>query len=394
MKHIVAATFLTLSCILHIQMQEACAQNAKHIIIDSSNNLHLDDEYFYLPLPISQKKKEVQLLREYVLERIKPRTSTDIEAFADIVTWVHERWKHDGSMSPGKLSTLEILQAAETGRTFSCIEYSRVFTDILHSLGYVCRIIGVTNSDIAYGGMGVSHTLCEAWSNELNKWVMIDPQFGYMMQKKGEYLHYVELHHLLSDKSQNQIDIVSFDENSIPKKINDKSKDTYIHFIKRYNAYLLFDMKINAQEVMYVLPLHSKEQFMTSQGGNSKPLIFLSDSKDAYFNVNRSHLLFEFNIPSGDVASIVAGDSVKSQEDFQERMSRQLAIPDFTVHLTNNTPWFSHYEMKMNGETSWNKVTGHSIQVKLRDGNNVISLRTVNQAGRTGALTMMHIRYQ
>jgi hypothetical protein len=93
MKHIVAATFLTLSCILHIQMQEACAQNAKHIIIDSSNNLHLDDEYFYLPLPISQKKKEVQLLREYVLERIKPRTSTDIEAFADIVTWVHERWE-------------------------------------------------------------------------------------------------------------------------------------------------------------------------------------------------------------------------------------------------------------------------------------------------------------
>ncbi|MFM8280100.1 MAG: transglutaminase domain-containing protein [Bacteroidota bacterium] len=394
MKEFFSRLLLALITLLYIHVQELQAQHEKHIIIDSSNNTILDEAYFYLPLPISQKKKEIQSLREYVLERVKPRTSSDIDAFADILSWVHTRWKHDGSMSPNTMSSIEILQAAESGRSFSCIEYSRVFTDILHSLGYICRIIGVTNADIAYGGMGVSHTLCEAWSSDLNKWIMIDPQFGYLLQKKGEYINYYELYQALTSKSQHQIDIIAHEETALGKKVNDRLKETYIDFIKRYNAYLMFDMKINAKDVMYVLPLSMKGQFLTSQGGNSKPLIFLSDEKDVYFNVNRSHLLFDFNIPSGDVASIVAGDSVKSQEDFHEQMSNHLAIPDFTVYLTNNSPWFSHYEMKLNSEDSWKKITGSSLQVLLRDGKNMIQLRSVNQTGRTGVITTMHIRYQ
>lgn len=366
----------------------------KKIIIDSSNNHHLDDAFFYLPLPISQKKKEIQILREYVLQRVKPRTSTDIEAFADILAWVHSRWKHDGSMSPSGMSSIDVLQSAEQGRSFSCIEYAKVYTDILHSLGYVCRIIGVTNVDIAYGGMGVSHTLCEAWSDELNKWVMIDPQFGYMLQKKGVYINYHELFQSLTNKQSSIIDVIMNDDIKKFSKIDDKSKQTYIDFIKRYVAYMMFDMKINGKDIMYVLSLEKQDQFMTSQGGNSKPLMFLSHSKEAYFNVNRTHLLFEFNTPSADVASIVAGDSVASQEDFLRRMSENQAIPDFTVHLSNNTPWFLNYEVNINGEQAWNKVTGHSMQLKLREGKNTISVRSVNQAGRTGVITTMHIRYQ
>lgn len=105
-------------------------------------------------------------------------------------------------------------------------------------------------------------------------------------------------------------------------------------------------------------------------------------------------MLFEFNTPSGDVSSIVATDSVSTQEAFKRAMLEQQAIPDFTVHLTNNAPWFSHYEISINGEQTWNKVTGHSFQVKLRDGKNAISVRSVNQAGRTGVITSMHFRYQ
>lgn len=385
---------LIFSVFTFVQALPVHSRPLKKIKVDSSNNHHLNDAFFYLPLPISQKKKETQILREYVLDRVKPRTSTDIDAFADILDWVHSRWEHDGSMSPSGMSSLDMLQSAEQGRSFSCIEYARVYTDILHSLGYICRIIGVTNADIAYGGMGVSHTLCEAWSDELNKWVMIDPQFGYMLQRKGEYINYHELIQSLTNKQISDIEIIMMDGMKKVVKINDKSEQTYIDFIKRYMAYMMFDMKVNAKEVMYVLPFGKQEQFMTSQGGNSKPLIFLHQVNEAYFNVNRTHMLFEFNTPSGDVSSIVATDSVSTQEAFKRAMSEQQAIPDFTVHLTNNAPWFSHYEININGEQTWNKVTGHSFQVKLRDGKNTISVRSVNQAGRTGVITSMHFRYQ
>ncbi|MFM7340279.1 MAG: hypothetical protein ACKO2H_09210, partial [Bacteroidota bacterium] len=89
MKEFFSRLLLALITLLYIHVQELQAQHEKHIIIDSSNNTILDEAYFYLPLPISQKKKEIQSLREYVLERVKPRTSSDIDAFADILSWVH-----------------------------------------------------------------------------------------------------------------------------------------------------------------------------------------------------------------------------------------------------------------------------------------------------------------
>lgn len=389
-----ASLVFALLSIMIVMQASTSANQPSEIIIDSSNNHVIDDQFFYLPLPISLKKQEVNLLRDYVFGQIQPRTASDIQAFGDILSWVHTRWKHDGKLSPGTMSTLAILQAAESGRSFSCIEYSKVFADILHSFGYVCRVIGVTDSNIAYGGMGVSHTLCEAWSDELNKWIVIDPQFGYMIQRNGQYINYHELYKSVQSNNYQDVHIEYHEQGMTGKSVSEQLRQQYLAFIKRYFSFIMFDMKVNSKDVMYVLPLGKHSQFLTSQGGNSKPLIFLQSVSQAYFNVNRTHLLFEFNIPSGDVSSIVGNEQVHSQEEYKQIISTQLAIPDFTVHLTNNAPWFSSYEMRLNGEQSWKKIDGHSFQLKLREGINAILVRTVNQAGRTGVITKMSLRYQ
>jgi hypothetical protein len=391
------STFLFCSFILtflsfeHIQLS---SKPLKKIIIDSSNNIALDDQHYYLSFPANFNKKQVQMLKEFIQQRLKPRIQSDIQAFGDILSWVNSRWDHDGSMSPANMSSMEILEAAENGRNFSCNEYANVFTDIMHSQGYVCRTIGVATADIAYGGMGVSHSLCEAWSNELNAWILIDPQFGLMIKHGKQYVNYLELQDLIAKKKEKELQFEHFDARKKTAKEKEELRKNYLDFIKQYNAYIMFNARQASKDVLHVLSLGEYSQFLTNQGGNTRPLIFLNSAEKAYYTLNRTHVLFDFNIPSGDAGSLSASDTALTQSAFMERMAETASIPDFTLNFSNNMPWFSYYEMRFNEENVWKKVSANSMKLILREGKNSIEVRAVNQAGIPGPITFMKIRYQ
>jgi hypothetical protein len=387
-------SLLTFSLILFSAQEYSFSKPLKKIIIDSTNNVALSDRHYYLSIPSAYNKKQVQMLKEFIQQRFKPKMQSDIQAFGEILSWVNSRWDHDGSMSPANMSSMEILEAAEQGRNFSCNEYANVFTDIMHSLGFVCRTIGVATSDIAYGGMGVSHSLCEAWSNDLNKWILIDPQFGLLIKQGNQYVNFAELQVLLSKKLDKSIQFEHFDIRKKTTKEREQLRTEYLEFIKQYNAYIMFNARLSGKDILHVLPLGSYPQFLTSQGGNTRPLIFLSTINDAYFSLNRTHMLFDFNIPSGDAGSVAAIDSNLTQELFMERMAETASIPDFTISFSNNMPWFSHYEMRFNEDDSWKKISGNTMKLLLRNGKNTIEVRSINQAGIAGPITFMKVRYQ
>ncbi|MEY3689137.1 MAG: hypothetical protein RIT37_699 [Bacteroidota bacterium] len=387
-------SLLTFSLILFSAQEYSFSKPLKKIIIDSTNNVSLSDRHYYLSIPSAYNKKQVQMLKEFIQQRFKPKMQSDIQAFGEILSWVNSRWDHDGSMSPANMSSMEILEAAEQGRNFSCNEYANVFTDIMHSLGFVCRTIGVATSDIAYGGMGVSHSLCEAWSNDLNKWILIDPQFGLLIKQGNQYVNFAELQVLLSKKLDKSIQFEHFDTRKKTTKEREQLRTEYLEFIKQYNAYIMFNARLSGKDILHVLPLGSYPQFLTSQGGNTRPLIFLSTINDAYFSLNRTHMLFDFNIPSGDAGSVAAIDSNLTQELFMERMAETASIPDFTISFSNNMPWFSHYEMRFNEDDSWKKISGNTMKLLLRNGKNTIEVRSINQAGIAGPITFMKVRYQ
>ncbi|MFM6956218.1 MAG: transglutaminase domain-containing protein [Ignavibacteria bacterium] len=387
-------SLLTFSLILFSAQEYSFSKPLKKIIIDSTNNVALSDRHYYLSIPSAYNKKQVQMLKEFIQQRFKPKMQSDIQAFGEILSWVNSRWDHDGSMSPANMSSMEILEAAEQGRNFSCNEYANVFTDIMHSLGFVCRTIGVATSDIAYGGMGVSHSLCEAWSNDLNKWILIDPQFGLLIKQGNQYVNFAELQVLLSKKLDKSIQFEHFDTRKKTTKEREQLRTEYLEFIKQYNAYIMFDARLSGKDILHVLPMGSYPQFLTSQGGNTRPLIFLSTINDAYFSLNRTHMLFDFNIPSGDAGSVAAIDSNLTQELFMEKMAETASIPDFTISFSNNMPWFSHYEMRFNEDDLWKKISGNTMKLLLRNGKNSIEVRSINQAGIAGPITFMKVRYQ
>jgi hypothetical protein len=156
----------------------------------------------------------------------------------------------------------------------------------------------------------------------------------------------------------------------------------------------MFNARQASKDVLHVLSLGEYSQFLTNQGGNTRPLIFLNSAEKAYYTLNRTHVLFDFNIPSGDAGSLSASDTALTQSAFMERMAETASIPDFTLNFSNNMPWFSYYEMRFNEENVWKKVSANSMKLILREGKNSIEVRAVNQAGIPGPITFMKIRYQ
>jgi hypothetical protein len=94
-------TFLISIGILFSFQEQTISKPLKKIIIDTSNNVSLDDQYYYLSVPAAYNKKQVQMLKEFIQQRFKPRMQSDIQSFGDILSWVNSRWDHDGAMSPG-----------------------------------------------------------------------------------------------------------------------------------------------------------------------------------------------------------------------------------------------------------------------------------------------------
>jgi hypothetical protein len=156
----------------------------------------------------------------------------------------------------------------------------------------------------------------------------------------------------------------------------------------------MYYARLNGRDVFHVLNLGNHSQFLTNQGANTTPLIFLNRLDQAYFSLNRTHILYEFNIPSGDANSVVASDTILTQESFIQKMAETASVPDFTVTCSNNMPWFGYYEMRLNDNTEWKKISGNSFKLILREGKNTIEIRSVNQAGIPGPITFMKIRYQ
>ena len=74
-------TFLISIGILFSFQEQTISKPLKKIIIDSSNNVSLDDQYYYLAVPAAYNKKQVQMLKEFIQQRFKPRMQSDIQSF-------------------------------------------------------------------------------------------------------------------------------------------------------------------------------------------------------------------------------------------------------------------------------------------------------------------------
>ena len=363
-------------------------QKLKKIIIIEENNPILNFNYKYIGLPDSINTVEFSELKKYVLSKTTIKSKDEPELYFELMEWVSKQWKHNGWHSaPDSLNSLGILKSANNeGQEYRCVEYGIVLNDVLNSFGYLARTVGLKHIDADYGGAGMGHVATEVWSNNLQKWIFLDPQFGIYAKKDSVILNIFDIYKIKSENKFNEIEFVEVAKN---KPNNKYGKD----FLTNYLGYIDINQKRNDLSYSLALKMEGKRDFLTFQAFPSGNIIFTENVNDVYYKLNQTMVIIDYTAKEIErTRSEYAKLDIKSVEDFNKNMPLFSAKPEFVLSLDNNMPWFDHYIVKLND--NFVKQQNGKFYVNLKTGINTISVVAVNQNNIEGIPTKIKIKYE
>lgn len=379
-----------LCCLLPLLASAADVPPIKRITVIETSNHRLDRGANGLALPGDLAAPEIVALREYISPHLKLEGDREFDLLRAIARLVHANLTHSTlAVNNTATTALEMFKAAGQGQAYSCVEYSRILRDMLHAQGIPARSVSLLSKDIAYGGLGSSHVLVEAWSNQFDKWLILDAQFGLYAERDGQPMNVYELYEAQARGEFAQVQFRPLSKHSPAAAVN-KTANEYRAFIAGYLGYMTAQMLADEERVPVLLRLHGRDWPLTSQGLARKAHIVADDRHDMYFGINHSSVLLEFRREAQPINQQQV--LIESADEYRAKMAQFAAVPDFDVTPHNNMPWFSYYEYRVD-DGGWQVLKAEQFRWRLREGMNALALRAVNQAGRRGPATMMKIRY-
>jgi hypothetical protein len=114
---------------------------------------------------------------KYHLDEVVSGSKSELEKLVKLRSWVHAQWKYHAP-AEGWFPAWDADEILTHKQGF-CVHYAIVYMQCAISLGYQTRYV--------FGGhpgtLPEGHEVCEVWSNQFNKWMLMDPE--------GD-LHYVD----------------------------------------------------------------------------------------------------------------------------------------------------------------------------------------------------------
>lgn len=205
-----------------------------------------------------------KLRSEYPIDSLANLGKTELDKARIIATWVHGLWEHDGWNEPEKNDAIYILEEVKKGQRFRCVEYGVVTTACLNAIGLKSRTLSLRTKDVETRPSGAGHVLMEVFINELDKWVMIDPQYDMITLSNGVPLNAVELQQAITEGQK--IEMLTSEEGA---------KTIYISWIYPYLYYFScnFDNRENIESKDKLL-INDKRALMLVPIGASEPTVF------------------------------------------------------------------------------------------------------------------------
>lgn len=360
----------------------------KKITIIEENNPVLNFNYEYLGLPDSINTFEFSELKKYVLSKTTIKSKQEPEIYFELMEWVSNQWKHNGWHSaPDSLNSLGILKSANNeGQEYRCVEYGIVLNDVLNSFGYPARTIGLKHIDTDYGGAGMGHVATEVWSNNLNKWIFLDPQFGIYAKNDNTPLNILEIYKIRSKGKFNEIDFIEVSKNKPNNEYGEK-------FISKYLGYIDITQTKNNLRYSLALKMEGERNFLTFQAFPSRKMVFTENIVDVYYRLNQTMVIIDYNDKEIERSrNEYSKLEIKSADDFNKNMSLFSARPKFVLSFDNNMPWFKNYIVKLNDIIITDQEG--KFYVNLKGGINVIEVVAINQNDIEGIPTIIKMKYE
>jgi hypothetical protein len=204
----------------------------------------------------------IQLRSVYPLTELVKDAKSEHEKVLLALHWVRSRWEHSGSHDAKTNNACTILQRAEKGERFRCVEYGIVLKEVLNAVGLPARTLGLCTRDVEKTWVGAGHVLTEVWLKDHKKWALVDAQFDAMPMLDGVPLHAVELQEAIIHRK-------AFKFVHLGGDLTAKETKKYMDFIPHYLYYfdVSFDnrvvaasekLTINGQSGLMLVPVKAK----------------------------------------------------------------------------------------------------------------------------------------
>ncbi|UFS69143.1 hypothetical protein LPW11_14715 [Geomonas sp. RF6] len=135
----------------------------------------------------------LELLQRFRLRHLVSSGATEYDRMLILFRWIGTRWDHGTDPVPGGVATgspADIIVSGERGRRFWCEVCARVTVQTATALGWPARLVTASSDGYVW-----EHALAEVWSNQFNKWFLVDTDYNLVYEAGGIPLSAYELCH-------------------------------------------------------------------------------------------------------------------------------------------------------------------------------------------------------
>lgn len=357
---------------------ERAKVSAKNIVVDvpALNRSHYDWAF-----QDTDNTELIKFREKFHLDKIIEGATSEWHAFLLIRNWVYMQNSRGGGNGPGGVpaaDTEAIVLACNAGASFFCTYFARLMRAVTLALGYGSRLVSV-GTDFDRWNKNTGHGVCEVWSNEFKKWIVIDAHYDTHFEIRGVPLNTYEVHRAAVEGRQEEVDygkgpdgqLVDPYENGRKWPEGGSQLDTY--FWKNYHLKNTpFQTNGSWDFTKYILLEDESHKNKTwNQGPNKKHIAY----KNKFVpETNLGEVYFDLNC-------IYLEPKVLDEEG----ANRGIAAFDVGTF----TPNLSHLEIQLDNKTWQPQSVWTRVQWPLHKGDNTFAVRAVNKMGHKGPVSRL-----
>lgn len=326
-------------------------------IVDYDNEPIIKSNFGFDYQPYNEEKLGL-LRKKYNPDKIVSPAKNNFEKILLIRDWVNSRWEFGIPRNISyNFNAIDILERAERGERFFCSEYATTYIQLLASFGITARYVGLFKG----------HAVAEVWSEDYNKWVVIDPTFNLYYEMDGIPINALELHNAWVHSDWRKVNVVFGDNGKKTEKYPFNLIDYYKNFFVRMrndwftNLYPRWHPKSNS--IMNSLEWSDRYTKNEIRIANETNRI-----EDLYWSLNQVYItIVNYNVLRDKIV--------------------------LTLYLDTLTPNFEKFSIRLNGGKDIVNTIQPAFEWKLHKGLNSLKVTPINKFGIEGKPTIISISY-
>jgi hypothetical protein len=310
-----------------------------------------------------------RLRREYHIDKVVRGEANEFRRILRLRHWVATQWPIDDAQSFPYRDPFAILEKAKTGAGFHCAHTSLVMHCIFAAFGLASRVLYIDVNHRTRGRSG-HHGITEVWSNDLTKWLAVDPKYDIHFERRGVPLSASELHVAVrKDGGKGVIKVKGLSRRRYARKDRrcrgNVGSYYWVSYLLRSDLFTHPEWAVNGATRLVVWNNEAwrKDTWMRN-GDEGKLVKHHAYAQDAFICVkDRNEIDWSPGVPV-----------VKLKQERPGVLAARFvsATPNFKAYLVRQDggPWRSRSE----GEYAW----------RVKSGRNTLAVRTRNLFGLEG----------